>query len=1235
MSEGTRKWTDEQRLAIRTVDQNLLVSAAAGSGKTSVLAERCAYLICDAEPPYRCDVSELLVVTFTRAAAAEMRQRIEANLRRRANSGDHFGDRRLQRQLHLLESADISTLHSFCTRVLRRHFNLVGLDPSFTTLDEADALLLRNDVCREVIQATYEGNRGDALSDFVDRYCNSDDETLRKRILRVHDLRSSTVDPAHWSATAAARLAEAAAAPLGQSQLGGQLLSLLRDEIGGLIRRARSVESRVAGESEKYAAHVRAIAVAIESWKQSLERNGFDVFRLEALSSLAGIPRLPIDKNGSDASKTLIKKLKEATQGGLAARAIRFTSGELAESARQVVAPAELLLQLVDDFERSYTDAKQTSRCLDFSDLERFTFNVLTDPADRTKPSAAAAGYRAQFKHVLVDEYQDINALQDRILQLVGREHGEQTRGNLFCVGDVKQSIYRFRLADPSQFLDRAAQYAAAPHVGRLIPLSMNFRSDPGVVDSVNAVFERLMSANSAEIEYDASHRLHTGKGHDNWRTIVDAVELHILNDPSTPQDGSSDDADPATDNPDGNPKSASDGAADAAADDDRTDREAELSARIIQQLTAADAPQRFEFGQIAILLRSKKIRAEKFANRLRQRGIPVVADSTTGFFDAVEIRDAMSLLQCLDNPRQDIPLAALLRSPLARLERPEDALATIRLAYRRLAFHEAVFEYAERKADDLARALRKFLAQLEQWRNSTNLRPLAGVLWQILQETGYLAFCSALPDGRQRVANLLSLHDRARAFGQFSKQGLRRFLQFLRALQEEDDLGLPPAGDEPGNVVQVMSIHASKGLQFPVVIVPEQGKKFNLADCAGTMLVDRDEYVALQVVDAHKRARWESMATLVARQRIRRKLLAEEMRVLYVAMTRAQHKLILTSTLKNPTTKIAEWRASWAGHRGAFPADMVHSAGSTLDWLGPAAVSIASGTGAIKIIEHSAAAADDAAVSGFRARGPESIPADIRAFRPLSISPPPTQRAIDALAAIRWQPPTLALSHIPAARAVTQLTKSGRAAPAGESPSLQPIVRFAPPLPPPRFATPGRRLTPTEVGTATHRVLQAIDLSCDASVDAAKHAVTMLVARRVITELESAAVDLEAIAWFLATPLCRRLASADVQLHRELPIFSPAPHDLAAEPSAAAPTVAPLDRVMLRGQIDVLGRMAHGLILADYKTDRLTLQTLQARVDFYRPQVDTYRRMIEAIAGIPVVEASLVFLVPRQIVIV
>lgn len=1254
------KWTARQVEAIRTVGHNLLVSAAAGSGKTAVLAERCVHLVCDAADP--CGVDELLVVTFTRAAAAEMRGRIERTLlariepAKRPEGSPPVDAKRVQDQIRVLERAEIGTLHAFCAKVVRRHFSVLGVDPSFVTLDEHEARLLRRETFDRLIERRLAADEDGSLQRFMDGYANSQEANLRPLVLRAYDLSRSTVDPKAWTAETLARLDEAAAAKrLTDSHLGRVLLDELDSHVAGLQGSCARLRRRVKREFPPYLEFVNGLAAVVDDYRDATKAK--ELKKLAALVAAAcdGREAAPQMRNLEGAEKAAKEKIKAEIDSlrkqidgdqSFLCRICAFGEDQWREGSAAGAAAARVLFSLVDDFEQAYAAAKLRLRALDFTDLERLTLEVLRDPStppgEPPRPSAAAREYQAQFRHVLVDEYQDINALQDALLRLLSHEACGGGDGelppNLFCVGDVKQSIYRFRLADPMRFLERSKAYAAGPKRGepnRLIPLSENFRSTPAVIDAVNAVFERLMTEATAEIDYDASHALRPGKPAEKYEPLASpgsAVELHLL--AAAPRGGSRGKA-----NGHGDGHGADDAEADAEDPQDeldRTEREAAVVAAQIRRLV--EGPDGFKHGQIAILLRAMKFKAQQFASMLRRFGIPVHADAGSGFFATHEAQDMLALLRVLDNPLQDIPLAALLRSPLCRIADADDKFARLRIRYsgeNYKPFHRAVFAAAADGAvDPVSADLKRVTADLERWRAAAAARPIAGVIWEILQETGYLAYCGALRDGEQRTANLLHLYDLARAFGTFQKQGLRRFLEFLTSLEEESDLGQPNVVSDPGDVVRVMSVHRSKGLQFPVVIVPDLGKDLNLSDTYGAMLIDRDLGVAPQVAELGRRVRYPSLASTVTGVRLGRKLVAEELRVLYVAMTRAQRKLILLGTTRY-FDAVDEWQQEWAGHAGPLPPELMTGRGPMLNWLIPAHAAIAAQRpGAIDLFTHDPEAirqAEEAARK--RVEGPK-IDEAVLSLQPLPAAKVPAeelQRAQRVLEEMSWRHPMAGYSGVPAARAVTQLTKSGRRAGGGESVSDRAVVRFTRPLRPPAFTTPGRAPLPTEVGVTTHRVLQSMRLATPPTPDAVAAEVQRLVDRKIISAEESKAVDRDAIAWFLATPLGALLRERPEETYRELPIFVPAPASLLPDQPDLPPSDDPLDRTMLRGQIDVMVRVPAGLVVIDYKTDRVTDQTLPDRVEFYRPQVHAYCQAIGRIAGLPVVEAHLVFLVPRR----
>jgi ATP-dependent helicase/nuclease subunit A len=1212
-------WTPEQRLGITTVGQSLLVSAAAGSGKTAMLAERCAYLVCDAPEPYRCDVDELLVVTFTEAAALQMKSRITKALRERAER-DPNG--RAAQQLKFVDAAHVSTLHSFCSRVLRQHFHLIGLDPAFALLDPEEAKLLRTEVARELFEDRYELDDSGVFQRFVDAYGDGDDERLVRLVIRARELLTSLVDPAGWIDHARKRIAEGGSRPLDESELGRELHALVERELANLADRCERAIAQIKKLKgfDKYMGVLNDARQTIRHWGRVFREAGLSALREESDVEFERLPSIPNSVPDKALAKAAIDSVREAMKAGTWRELLRFSPDEWADGLRAIVPYADVFLKLVADFARRYRNAKDTSRSLDFSDLERFTLRVLRDPSQPKvlAPSAAAHSFHRRFKHVLVDEYQDINEVQDAILTLVSREcvcDGHRQRANLFCVGDVKQSIYRFRLAEPRRFLDRRELFRAdgGRRVGSVIDLQRNFRSRALLLEAINGVFVRLMTRETVDITYDDSHRLKPGANFpppsDGECTFDGApIELHLLPAKLDQSDAPSErEAEPDCDEP-------------SDADLDRAEREAVLLTKRIREMMGLEgkppmcvadggATRPMRFRDVVILLRSMKYKADQYAEVLRQSGIPVHAESGSGYFESTEVNEILALLSLLNNARQDVPLAAVLRGPIARLLDPENSLAKIRIASpggEGVAFHEAVTTYATTQSDELAAHLRAFVDQLSRWRELAQRRPLADVIERIFEQSGYLAWCAALPGGEQRVANLLYLIERARQFGTFHRQGLARFLEFIENLKEESDLGQPSVASDAEDVVRIMSVHRSKGLEFPVVVLPDLGKSINLDDCHGTILLDRITGLGMSVADERKCVRYPSLASTLVKARLTQQALAEEMRVLYVAMTRAKEHLVLVGTAGAEAEE--QWRARWAGHTGVLPGEVVLGTSNMLGWLGPVASAAGLTDETIRVTAHRA---EEVAAWRTQAKRRVTLTPEqekLARLEPLDSPPVRSAAAEDLIARMTATYPHEPFARLNAAEAMSErdTTMVGSLAKPG-------------------FMLEARALAAVDVGEATHLVLQHLDFRRPCDEADVKAQLSDLVERKLIAAAQAQAVDVESLVWLVKSPAGELLRTHANQVRRELPVYL-------ARPAAGASSTDPQDQVMYRGRIDALIPLPDGSIVIDYKTDRISCEDLAARAEAYESQMTGYRETVQAITGTPVREVILVFLHPRKI---
>lgn len=1221
-------WTPEQQAGITTTGQSLLLSAAAGSGKTAVLTQRCVYLVCEA--PVACEIDELLVVAFNEAAAMEMKSRIQQALRTAYITDPN---RRLEKQVALAERASISTLHSFCSRLLRQHFHRIGLDPNFTQLDEDEAGLLRYDVARDLFARRYEADDDGTFQAFIDDYADGDDERLVLQVLRMYSLLTSVIDPVAWRAMAVERLIEATQKPLSDSALGQEFLQLIRNDLQMLSSRieAGMVLLKPMSHFKLYVDRLNEWQPIIKHWQGLLDTEGLDVFSSEAASIEDIInARLPAMKSGlpgKDVAKSTMDEIKKHLKEGFCRWAGRFTEAGWKKTVERTLAPASTLLSLVDEFESAYATAKSQQRAVDFSDLERNALRVLAvDPTDpKSKPSDVARALQKRYQHVLVDEYQDINEVQDAILRLVSHESvaSRSNPSNLFCVGDVKQSIYRFRLAEPRRFLERDALFRSgkANPPGRVIDLQANFRSRAPLLESLNEIFRRLMTKAAAEIEYDQTHELRPmadyypppAEGHLTGRPI----ELHVL--------------------PAGLARATSSDPNDDYTDFEQDEYEASVVANRILQLTGrTDRPavqvydrkhsgmRPVRLGDIVVLLRSRKFTADRYADVLRKRGVAAHADSGTGFFESQEIRDMMSLLLLLDNQRQDIPLAAVLRSPIGKLPTPEDDLATIRLAYRdpkkpSIPFHQAVHLYADQQ-DALAAHLRDFLEQMKHWREMMHQRPVADVLRTIYDDAGLLAFYSGLPDGDQRVANLEELYRRSAQFGTFSRQGLSRFLRFMQNLERDSDMGQPSLDAEGSDVVRIMTIHQSKGLEFPIVFLPNLGRRFNLSDTMGSILADRRSYVAMHAVERDRQIRYPSLASVVLRDRIDAQMTAEELRVLYVALTRAREHLILIGSAKETSRDTMQSR--WQAHVGPLPAQVVRNAMTPLAWLLPiAATEKAIRRKLFEVTWHDAEAIRQLAASPQTNRVSDGLKPFARLDPLTNVAADPT--AADVLARLRFQYPYQVFTTLAAAQSVTSRTKSV----ADDSPDhdydTQPS-RGEEALDLPRFLAEDVIPKATDLGSFTHTFLQHLDFATAGNAADLDRQKQVMIDRKLLTPSQAKVVNLESIAWLLQSDLGQLIRRHAVKLGRELPVYVPAQVGGATDPA---------DQVMLRGRVDAYLDLPEGGVVIDYKTDRVTGPMLQERIALYTPQILAYADAMADITGRKMSGVYLVFLHPRKMI--
>ncbi|MDH7479454.1 MAG: UvrD-helicase domain-containing protein, partial [Syntrophomonadaceae bacterium] len=1040
--------------------------------------------------------------------------------------------------------------------VLRQHFYHQELDPGFRVADATEAALLQNEALDELFERLYrEGD--ESFAQLVDHYGGErDDSVLQELVLKLYNFSRSHPRPEAWLEEVAGYFC--GAATIEQLPWGRELLHDLEVELTGVRAELQQASSlaRLPGGPQAY---VPTLENELDLLEKAIAacRRGWD----SACCAFQEISfkRLKAARDADPALREQVQQLRGAARSRLerlrTAFFLRSEAEWLADLAR--VGPLmAALVQLVKDFAALFRQLKASRVLVDFSDLEHLCLGVLRE----------TGRYRERFVEVLVDEYQDINPVQEAILELVSR--GD----NRFMVGDVKQSIYRFRLAEPGLFLEKYRRFPPGPGgEGRRVDLSLNFRSRCPLIEGINLLFKRIMTPYCGELEYDAAARLVYGADYpeEDGENLAGGIELRIIepgagrNNPEIEESGL--ETAPGATAGDSPETPAAEAHTGYEADNLEELETAQVEARwIIWRLRRLMGGgfkvydrrrreyRRLRYRDVVILLRSTRGWAPVFAEELQQAGIPVFADLGSGYFNATEVETMISLLQIIDNPRQDIPLAGVLRAPWVGLT-AED-LAQVRLHRREGEFYEALLAAANEDTP-LALRLRRFKQQLDRWRDLARRVSLADLIWNIYQETGYYDYVGGMPGGSQRQANLRALHDRARQYEATSFRGLFRFLRFIERLQESgQDLGTARVLGENEDVVRIMSIHKSKGLEFPVVFVAGLGKPFNLRDLNQRLLLHRDLGLGPELVDPDRCLHYPTLAKLAIRSRLIKESLAEELRILYVAMTRAEQKLIMVGSLSSPL-KTGAWEMEAGTADQPLPDHLLAAARKPLDWIIPALLPICREASGWSLRNGPA---DEVFTCGGATAGeaPAASPAPPAAGTPEAALPPGLTPAAAASSAdfdrlvarrLSWRYPYSEQGQRAAKLSVTEakqrlvLIQPGDAAgpswelplesfPGAGEPASLAWVR-------PRFLQQAGGLTAAERGSVMHLVMQHLDLNFLLDEEEIRLQLNRLVDEEVLTPAQVEAVDLSAVAAFFRSPLGRRLAAAE-KVYRELPFI-------------------------------------------------------------------------------------------------
>ncbi|MFQ8631907.1 MAG: helicase-exonuclease AddAB subunit AddA [Intestinibacter bartlettii] len=1333
------KWTQEQQNVIDSRGGNLLVAAAAGSGKTAVLVERIIQMILNSD--LKIDIDKLLVVTFTNAAASEMRERIGDAISKKLDENPE--DEHLQDQLVLLNKASITTIHSFCLEVIKSNFHKINLDPNFRIGDETECSLMKLEAIDETFDILYEQN-DEEFCYLVDCYAEKrGDSNLQNLILSIYSFVMASPYPKVWLKESAEDFNIAYDFDFATSKWAKAILETVKIQMEGIEKSLCKAIEDVYGIDE-LVTFTDKLKIEYEKIKEILyacDTSWSDAYR--QISSMTfenyakGVKRIPKDapsyiKEEKDKAKKIRDNAKKSIEK-IKTSVFNKNYDDLKDEIKFLYPIVKSLSDVVLMFEQIYSQKKRDKGIIDFNDIEHFALQILTetdengdfvfDKEGKNIPSDIALEYREKFYEIFIDEYQDSNQVQEVILSTIAK----QKEPNRFMVGDVKQSIYRFRQAKPEIFLQKYATYDTdLSSKYKKIMLYKNFRSRKEVVDSVNYIFEHIMSKNLGEIDYNEEEKLNLGA---NFEEVEDekiilggATEIHLMEKKV-----------PEVEDPDEEEEEGE--------DLDASQIEARMVGKIIRDIMRPnengeimqvfdkklETYRNVEYKDIVILLRATSAWAPVFAEELINMDIPTYADMGQGYFETMEIQVIMSFLKVIDNPMQDIPLIAILRSPIYGFT-PEDFI-DIRITDKKVSFYEAMrmfvgekidlsneeeqdiaedeisddigneiidvnineensyvdadmddyyqninyedFEYeneefiyndevmyesyiSENVEDDLIYEInsniegdeesqkselelkvRRFLDDLKELQEKSMYMSTDEFLWYIYTNSGYYAYCGALPGGSQRQANLRILFERAKQFEETSFKGIFNFINFISKLKKSNsDMGSAKTLGENANVVRIMSIHKSKGLEFPIVICSGMGRNFNTMDFRKDVLYHHELGYGPQIVDFERRISYPSIAKEALKCKINIENISEEMRILYVALTRAKEKLIITSSIKDIEQNMHKWSSNISTEKMVSKYDILNGK-NYMDWMMPA------------IIKHkdlediretynlsTSISMEDESKWSVKTWSRDDIDFEkhekegIReVLNTMDLSQHDTEYYEQIEKKLNFEYPYLGVVKKAASISVTEIKK--RQEEYEEQEDFLGLYKHKTTLKKPKFLSESQKsekITGARRGTIVHLIMEVLDFEKVNTESEIKAQIQDLVKRRIITEKESQVLSPRKIMRFFKSPIAKRMLSSKF-VKREQKIYIQIKMNdiyLNDEIFKNNRETYENESVMLRGVIDLYFEEDDGLVILDYKTDFVDKNNKKEIIHKYKKQIEIYADVLSKLTGKKVKEKYL-----------
>ena len=1235
------QWTKEQQEVIRLRDRNILVSAAAGSGKTAVLVERILSKITDNTHP--ADIDRLLIMTFTRAAAGEMKERISAVIEKAL--GEDPDNEHLQRQTTLLHTAQITTIDGFCAYIIRNYFHLIGLDPGYRTADEGELKLLRGDVVKALLEEHY-AQKDEKFQKFVECFATGkSDENLGDLIQKLYEMAMSNPFPEKWLQKCLGDYRIESLEELRETEWMKMLWDAVGDELQEaelLIREARNVCAEADGPY-LYEDTLNSDLILVRDLQELAEKRDYNgtvkVLVKPAFARLSTKKALDVEEQ----KKQRVKELRDEEKGilkELGQRYFQSSEEEILETIRYVREPIEMLIELTIQFMEQFGMAKREKNILDFTDMEHFALQILmTKEGEEIHMSQAARELSAKYDEVLVDEYQDSNFVQELLTTAVSGWINQKK--NIFMVGDVKQSIYRFRLARPELFMEKYKSYSTEEAKEQRIDLHKNFRSRAQVLESVNFIFRQIMGEDLGGVVYDKDAALYPGASFPEGES-EEFVKTEVL-----------------LIEKDGEELADVQESADAGAQGSQM----ELENQNAQELEALAIAQRIqeivgkeqivdketreyrpvEYGDIVILLRTAYGWAETFREVLASQGIPVYCTSRTGYFSALEIVTVLNYLKVCDNPLQDIPLMGVLRSPIVGCTSQE--LAELRIHYPKGLLYESLTAYVGESSktdfltekDFLKLKLSYFLQLLEKVRNMAAYTPVHELILYVLKETGYGNYARALPGGEQRFANLTMLVEKAMDYEKTSYRGLFNFVRYIEQLQAyEVDYGEVNLTGAGNTAVEIMTIHKSKGLEFPVVFVAGMGKQFNFQDMNAGLLLHPELGIGADAVIPEKRVIASSLNKQIIRRQLLKESLGEELRVLYVAMTRAKEKLILTGTVGKLEKQMVSLSRFLDEEEELLPLGTRMKAKNYWAFVLPA------------LVRHRAMS-ELLGEYGILMKKQKGIYDDVSDFVIKKVTVRQmTEKAVILQAGNQMQEeylknwdadqvydkevreeiekrfsfvyPYKYLEDIPVKVSVSDLKKRSwhdeSELEENISVSAEEQVEEQEAPVPAFIAEKQEEYKGAARGTAYHRLMECLDYAEVESEEQLEVQLKRLLESQKMTEQEAECIRIRDIKKFVDSELGQRMKKAVVkkQLYREQPFVIRRSASLLDDSWKD-------ETILVQGIIDAYFTEDGEIVLVDYKTDRVRKGQEQKLVDLYHVQLEDYAQALERMTGMKVKE--------------